>query len=271
MLGAPVAHSLSPALHRAGFAALGLTGWSYDRIECDAEMLPALVRDCGPEWVGFSVTRPGKAAAAAVAASGTARVQALGVANTLYREDGCWAAENTDVDGLIGALRAAGAPSADRVLVLGGGHTARAVLAAVAEMGGTEVTLAGRAPSSTSGAGELAVRLGLAVCEIDLSEQAVADSAATVDVVASTLPAGVPDRLAAALADVPVLLDAIYHPWPTPLAAAGGGHRVTVTGLDMLLHQAFRQFELFTGHPAPAAAMRDGLKVASGTDLPLPL
>ena len=271
VLGAPVGHSLSPALHRAGFAALGLTDWSYDRLECDGDRLPGLVAECGPEWLGFSVTMPGKAAAAAVATSRTARVEALGVANTLYRESGSWAAENTDVEGLIGALRAAGLTSVDRVLVLGGGHTARAVLAGVAEMGGTQVTLAGRRPTSTSGAAELGIRLGLSTREIDLSEAAVSGAATGVDLVASTLPAGVPDRLAAALAGVPALLDAVYHPWPTPLAAAGGGDRITVTGLDMLLHQAFRQFELFTGHPAPAAAMRDGLRAASGTDLPLPL
>ena len=271
VLGAPVGHSLSPALHRAGFAALGLTDWSYDRLECDGDRLPGLITDCGPEWLGFSVTMPGKAAAAAVATLRTARVEALGVANTLYREAGSWAAENTDVEGLIGALQAAGLTSVDRVLVLGGGHTARAVLAGVAEMGGTRVTLAGRRPTSTSRAAELGIRLGLVTREIDLSEAAVSGAATGADLVASTLPAGVPDRLAAALAGVPALLDAVYHPWPTPLAAAGGAHRITVTGLDMLLHQAFRQFELFTGHPAPAVAMRDGLRAASGTDLPLPL
>ena len=111
ILGSPVAHSLSPALHRAGYAAAGLMSWSYERIECDAAALPALVAGSGPEWAGFSVTMPGKYAAAAMADQRSARVAALGVANTLVRRDGGWLAENTDVDGLIGALRAAGCPA----------------------------------------------------------------------------------------------------------------------------------------------------------------
>ena len=103
-----MSHSLSPALHRAGYAANGLTGWTYEAIECDAAALPALVAGLGPEWVGLSVTMPGKAAAAAFADRRSARVQSLGVANTLVRRGGSWLAENTDVDGVIGALRVAG-------------------------------------------------------------------------------------------------------------------------------------------------------------------
>ncbi len=87
----------------------------------------------------------------------------------------------------------------------------------------------------------------------------------------STVPAGAADGFAAALSSVPALFDVVYHPWPTPLAAAGGPGRITVTGLDLLLHQAFRQFEMFTGLAAPVGAMRSGLRAAAGTDLPLPV
>ena len=107
VLGSPVSHSLSPALHRAGFAAAGLTDWRYDRIECDGDTLPALVRSSGPEWLGYSVTMPGKAAAAAVSDARSRRVELLGVANTLWRGPNGWHAENTDVDGVLGALQAA--------------------------------------------------------------------------------------------------------------------------------------------------------------------
>lgn len=273
VLGSPVAHSLSPALHNAGFAAAGLTGWDYQRLECDAERLPGLVTASGPEWAGFSVTMPGKAAAAGVAKVRSARVQRLGVANTLYRggaaADG-WHAENTDVDGVIGALRAAGvAPR--RVLLLGGGGTARSVVAALAELGVAAVILAGRRPESVSGCVALAELLGLTATVCELSPVALAGAAADVDLVVSTVPAGVADQLAGPLAAVPVLFDVVYAPWPTALAAASGPDRVVVTGLDMLLHQAFRQFELFTGQPAPRAAMRAGLLAASRTPLPLPL
>ena len=272
ILGSPVQHSLSPPLHRAGFAELGLRQWRYDAIECDAERLPGLVGSCGPDWRGFSVTMPGKAAAAAFAGSRTRRVQLLGVANTLYRmADGSWAAENTDVDGVVGALAAVGVTEVGPALLLGGGHTAVAMVAALAELGTTDLVLAGRRAESTLAAADLARRMGLRYRIIRLTPDEAGAAAADCGLVASTVPAGGADHLAAVLADVPVLFDASYHPWPTPLAAAGRPDRVTVTGLDMLLHQAFRQFELFTGHPAPVDAMRVGLLAASGVDLPLPV
>ena len=270
VLGSPVAHSLSPALHRAGFAAVGLSDWTYDRIECDAPRLPGIIAAGGPEWVGYSVTMPGKAAAAEVADTRSARVDSLGVANTLVRQPAGWHAENTDVDGVLGALRAVGVRP-DRVLLLGGGGTARSVVAALAELGVTELVLAGRRPESTAGALALARRLGLCVTAGSLDPDRSAAVAARVDLVVSTVPAGGADHLAGAVARVPALLDAVYHPWPTPLAAEAGSARTTVTGLDLLLHQAFRQFELFTGIAAPRSAMRAGLLAASGVDLPLPI
>lgn len=270
VLGSPVAHSLSPALHTAGFAAAGLVGWTYERIECDAEHLPALVRASSPEWAGYSVTMPGKAAAAAVADAASERVTVLGVANTLFRGSSGWHAENTDVDGVLGALGAAGlAPQ--RVLVLGGGGTARSVVAALAELGVKSLVLAGRRPESTSGCVELAARLGLPASTTGLGVDEIAVHSLDVDLVVSTLPAGAADHLAVILAGVPALLDVLYHPWPTALAAAGPVGRTTATGLDMLMHQAFRQFELFTGQPAPVAAMRSGLLSASQAGLPLPI
>ena len=271
ILGSPVAHSLSPALHRAGYAAAGLVDWHYEPIECDADALPALVRSRGPEWAGFSVTMPGKAAAAAMADERSPRVSALGVANTLVRRDGGWFADNTDVDGLIGALRAAGAPPVKSALILGGGGTAAAVLAALSELDTVEVVIAGRRPSSTASAVAVAQALDLPIRVVDWDAEAVGQAGDGADLVVSTVPAGGADQFAARLSAVPVLFDVIYHPWPTPLAAGGIPDRITVTGLDMLLHQAFRQFELITGVSAPVLAMRDGLKAGSGTDLPLPV
>ena len=271
VLGSPVSHSLSPALHRAGYAASGLTHWTYEAIECDADALPGLVTGCGPEWAGFSVTMPGKAAAAAVAGDASDRVRTLGVANTLVRRDGGWFAENTDVDGLIGGLRAAGARPPRTALILGGGGTAASVVAAMAELGTGMLVIAGRRPESTGSSVELGRVLGIPTSGIPWDAERIGAVADTADLVVSTVPAGAADALADRLSGVPVLFDVVYHPWPTPLAAAGGPDRVTVTGLDMLLHQALRQFELMTGLPAPAEAMRRGLREASGTDLPLPV
>ena len=271
VLGAPVSHSLSPALHRAGYAASGLTHWTYEAIECDGDALPGLVASRGKEWAGFSVTMPGKAAAAAVADEASARVRTLGVATTLVRRDGGWYAENTDVDGIIGGLRAAGARPPRSALILGGGGTAASVVAALAELGTGTLVIAGRRPESIASAVDLGRTLGIDTTGIRWDAERIGAVADTADLVVSTVPAGGADALADRLRAVPVLFDVVYHPWPTPLAAAGAPDRVTVTGLDMLLHQAFRQFELMTGRPAPAEAMRLGLREASGTDLPLPV
>ena len=271
VLGSPVSHSLSPALHRAGYAATGLTQWRYDLIECDADRLPELVTSSGPEWAGFSVTMPGKSAAAAVADDRSPRVAALGVANTLIRRDSGWFADNTDVDGLLGALRAAGAPKIARALILGGGGTAASVVATFFELQVGDVVIAGRRPQSTAAAVELGNSMGLPTRAIGWEIGAIGEAADQADIVVSTVPAGAADALADRLAAVPVLFDVLYHPWPTPLAAAGVPGRITITGLDMLLHQAFRQFELITGVAAPVAAMRQGLLDGSGTDLPLPV
>jgi shikimate dehydrogenase len=271
VLGSPVAHSLSPVMHRAGFVAAGLR-WSYERIESDGPGLPAVVARVGPEWVGFSVTMPGKAAAAAYAADRSECVARLGVANTLVRRASGWFAENTDVHGVVQALRAAGVSADGPSLVLGGGGTAAAVLAGLAERNpGGSVLLAGRRAQSISGVVDLAGRLGLDVSTVGWSVAEIAAAAADVRLVVSTVPAGAADQFGDALAGVPALFDVVYHPWPTPLAAAGGPGRITVTGLDLLLHQGLRQFELFTGLPAPAPVMRDALRSAAGTDLLLPL
>ncbi|RIJ76436.1 shikimate dehydrogenase [Nakamurella silvestris] len=279
VLGSPISHSLSPVLHRAAYAALGLTGWTYEPIDCDAGRLPELVRGAGPEWAGFSVTMPGKSAAAGVATRRSTRVELLGVANTLYREDGLpgWTAENTDVDGIVGALTVVGCAPRHAIL-LGGGGTALAAVAALAELGVAELTVAGRRSESTATAVVLAEHLGIRTRRVPILPDATAPEleltarwAAEADLVISTVPAGGADHLAAGLARVPALLDAVYHPWPTALAAAGGQGRTTVTGLDMLLHQALRQVQLMTGHEAPAVEMRRALLAATGTDLPLPL
>lgn len=270
VLGSPIGHSLSPALYRAGFAELGLEGWSFDALDCDAAALPGLVAARTQGWAGFAVTMPGKAAAASVADGRSERVTRLGVANTLVRRGDGWWAENTDVDGVNGALAAAGVAASGPVLLIGGGGTARAAVAALAEMHWDgPLILAGRRPDSTAAVAELAAGLGLAATRTGMTPGDIAPVAETAALAVSTVPAGAADHLALTLAPVPALFDVIYHPWPTELAAAGDAGRVTVTGLDMLLHQALVQFELITGVPAPAEALRGALRAAVGTDLPL--
>ncbi|WP_264060932.1 shikimate dehydrogenase, partial [Mycolicibacterium psychrotolerans] len=141
VLGSPIAHSRSPQLHLAAYRALGLDDWTYDRIECTAEQLPAVVSGFGPEWVGVSVTMPGKFAALRFADEATERARLVGSANTLVRSAAGWLADNTDVDGVVGALADV---RTDRAMVVGSGGTAPAVVAGLAARGSRHVTVTAR-------------------------------------------------------------------------------------------------------------------------------
>jgi shikimate-5-dehydrogenase len=259
VLGSPIAHSRSPLLHLAAYQALGLSDWTYQRIECDADALPALVDGFGPEWVGVSVTMPGKFAALRFADERTDRAELVGAANTLLRTPNGWRADNTDVDGVAGALGAAGLATGAAV-VSGSGGTAPAAIVGLAELGVTDITIAARNPDKAAGLIELAGRVGAAARFCDLNSDAASDAVSAAGVLVSTLPADVAAVYADVFAGASVLLDAIYDPWPTPLASAvaAAGGRV-ISGLQMLLHQAFAQVEQFTGLPAPRAAMAAAL------------
>jgi shikimate dehydrogenase len=271
VVGKPVAHSLSPVLHSAAYEALGLTGWTYSRLEASESELPALVDTLDESWVGLSVTMPGKRAALSLATTATARARAVGAANTLIRQETGWTADCTDVDGVVGALRAAGCEPGGSAVVLGAGGTACAALAGLAALNVRTATVVVRDPARAAEA----VRCGAEVdLPVTVAEWASTDFAAlaTASILVNTAPpAAVAERISV-LAKVPCVLDVIYHPWPTPLAEAVATHGgCLATGLDMLLHQAFGQVELFTGHQAPREPMRDALRAATGGILPLPL
>jgi shikimate dehydrogenase len=257
VLGSPIAHSRSPQLHLAAYRALGLDGWTYQRIECGADELPGLVGGFGPEWVGVSVTMPGKFAALRFADERTDRAELVGSANTLLRTPSGWRADNTDIDGVVGALGSA----TGAAVVAGSGGTAPAAIVALADLGVTSIVVVARNPDKAAGLVELAGRVGVAARFCDLNDGAIAAAVEGAGVLVNTLPADVAARHAKSFAGVPVLLDAIYDPWPTPLAAAvtAAGGRV-ISGLQMLLHQAFAQVEQFTGLPAPRAAMAAALQ-----------
>jgi shikimate dehydrogenase len=264
--GKPIAHSLSPVIHSAGFAAAGLLTWSYTAIECAAAELGDLVAGLGPEWAGLSLTMPLKEVALDVADDVAPVAAAIGAANTLVRTpERTWRAENTDAPGMVDALTAAGVSTVDRVSVLGAGGTARAVLAAARDLGAAAVEVYARRPDAVAELDPVANELGITLIVAGWDK---ATSAADAEVVVSTVPRGVADALAGSMTWRPgaVLFDAVYDPWPTRLAAAAeqAGCRV-VSGLDLLLAQAVRQFELFTGIDAPVAAMRTALLAAAGS------
>lgn len=259
VLGKPIAHSKSPQLHLAAYRALGLTGWTYERIECDADQLPGVVGGFGPEWVGVSVTMPGKFAALRFADERTDRAQRVGSANTLVRTPTGWRADNTDIDGVAGALGSA----SGRALVCGSGGTAPAAVAGLAQLGVSGITVVARNPDKAARLVELGNAMGVATRFCDLDGGGLADEVAAADALVSTIPADVAARYAGTLSAIGVLLDAVYDPWPTPLAAAvtAAGGRV-ISGVQMLLHQAFAQVEQFTGLPAPREAMTCALEAS---------
>ncbi len=256
VLGRPVAHSLSPVLHTAAYAALGLAGWSYTALDCGEDELPGLLAGLGPEWAGLSLTMPLKRATLAAADEVDPLAAAVGAANTLVlgRQRRAY---NTDVAGIAGALREAGVAAPRSAVVLGAGGTAQAALAALATLGlaGAVVLVRDRARAGSLLAA--ADRLGVAV---DL-RAGLPGPVPAAELVICTLPAGAADRLRPPAGAA--VLDVVYAPGPTPFAAAASAAGGTVvSGLAMLLHQAAGQVELMTGRPAPLAVMRAALDAA---------
>lgn len=279
VLGSPVSHSLSPALHRAAYLELGLSAWRYDACEVHEPALEGFVAGLGAEWAGLSLTRPLKEAAFAVADDVSDLARETGAVNTLVRrQDGGWTAYNTDVHGVSAALREAGCVNATSALVLGSGATARSVVAALAELGAQKVTFVVRSAARPETL-EQARRAGLEVDVLDLADLAlVADRVGQTPLVISTLPPGslsasnLPtDTPAARLLPAGsrledhLVLDVVYAGWPTPLARAfeQAGASV-VSGFEMLVHQAAEQVHLMTGLVPPLEAMRAAGRAAMG-------
>jgi shikimate dehydrogenase len=263
VLGSPIAHSRSPALHRAAYQALGLDDWCYAAIECDEARLPGLLDECGPDWAGLSLTMPLKRAILGLLDDTEPLALEVGAANTVVFAGGARHGHNTDVPGMIAALAEAGLPRPGAgpppapVLILGGGATACSALAAVRGLGTREVTVAIRDRPRAAGLLAAADRLGMAVTLTAFDTPGQAAPALLI----STAPAGAADIYAERISRgtlVPsYVLDVVYHPWPTPLAvAAQQSGAVVAGGFSLLLHQAAGQVTLMTGLAAPVEAMR---------------
>ena len=256
VLGSPVAHSLSPVLHTAAYAALGLRGWDYGRFEVDEGGLAPFVVGLDASWRGLSLTMPLKVAAFEIADEVSELARRAGAINTLVRSESGWAGENTDVHGIVAALRDAGVDLPRSATIIGSGATARSALLALEDLGAAEVRVAARNAEAVAVLADLAA---VPLVHLPLTDWAKGES----QVVVSTVPGAGAAVATEALVDSPsdlsgtVLLDVIYASWPTGLAqAATAGGATVVSGLEMLVHQAARQFELFTGEAAPVAAMQ---------------
>lgn len=259
VIGDPVRHSLSPTLHNAAFAALGVDAVStaFPVADHDGAAAAAVdaMRTLGIR--GLSVTMPHKEGVAAAADRRSATVEALGAANCLVNDDGVITAHSTDGDGLVRSLEVEfGITVADRdVVVVGAGGAARAAVDALARAGAA-VTVVNRSPDRAAAAAVLAGERG----QVGVAE-AVRDAA----IVINATPVGMADvpgvPLEPALLNADhVVVDLIYHPRRTALLEAAEAVGATaVNGVAMLLHQAAVQLELWTGQPAPIGAMRDAV------------
>ena len=256
VLGSPIAHSLSPALHRAAYDAVGLD-WSYQAVEVDEEALPSFLDGLDAAWRGLSLTMPLKRAVVPLLDEMSDRAVQAQAANTVVLDRGRRVGHNTDIPGAVAALTERWDGPLPSAVVLGGGATAASVLLALADLGCQEATLLVREPS----------RAADTVTAVRRHPRAPAMTVATLGeeptgtpvIVVSTIPAAAQDAAVLRLAaDAHVLFDVVYDPWPTPLAtAARASGRLLVGGLDLLVHQAALQFQLMTGLPqAPLEVMR---------------
>ncbi|HOA67352.1 MAG TPA: shikimate dehydrogenase [Phycicoccus elongatus] len=259
--GSPIEHSLSPVLHRAAYRALGLTDWSYDRVRVEADELSAHVRGLDESWRGLSLTMPLKEAAFDVVHTASELAVQVGAINTLVRDGAGWTGHNTDVYGIVEALREAGVGRARSAVLVGAGATARSALAALADLGAARVSFMVR---DTVRPGTLALAREL---ELDAVTVPMGHWPFGADVIVSTIPATAYAGLLGALPEAhpgSVVLDCVYGDGPSPLLGVAEeiGYAV-VGGTDMLLHQAREQVRLITGLAAPTEAMRAALLAAA--------
>ncbi|MFD9784931.1 shikimate dehydrogenase [[Kitasatospora] papulosa] len=256
VLGSPIAHSLSPVLHRAAYTELGLDHWSYDRFEVDEAGLPGFVEDLDSTWAGLSLTMPLKRAIMPMLDGISDTAASVEAVNTVVlTEDGRRLGDNTDIPGMVAALRERGVEKVGTAAVLGAGATASSALAALAEICTGPVTAYVRSEARADEMRGWGRRLGV---DVRVADWAEADEALRAPLVIATTPAGTTDALAGAVPSAPgTLFDVLYDPWPTALAsrwaATGAG---VVGGLDLLVHQAVLQVEQMTGLDAPLAVMR---------------
>jgi shikimate dehydrogenase len=263
VIGSPVRHSLSPRIHDAAYAALGLD-WRYGAFEVEGADTAAAIREAGrADYVGLSVTTPLKFAAAA-ACPGSDAVEAIGAANTVvFGGAGPWA-HNTDGEGLLDDLHEAFGFDARgrRCGVIGAGATARAIVRALDVAGAREIVVVNRSRERARAAAILGPKTARVGRGSDLGGlDLVVYAAKPIPFRRGGEPAAFVSVVASAIESQQLVVDVNYHPVRSSfldICTARGA--VIRNGLGMLVHQAARQVELFTGEPAPLEAMWDAVR-----------
>ncbi len=260
VIGHPISHSRSPDLHRAAYSFLAALG-KYEAVDLEPGELEAFLHQFRADlaWRGLSVTMPHKRAVVAFLDQVHEPALTLGAVNTVMairtsgqpvRLEGY----NTDVQGIVSALRFAGYDGIGDVAVLGGGGTAAAALSALAMLRVQSATLIVRRPDQADALMGVAHALGvnLSVSTFDSARTIIAGATATISALPPRAADPVAGQLMRACPDLSgkVLLDVAYDPWPSALASVWEAHGgLTVSGLDMLIYQAAEQALLFTGAP----------------------
>ena len=268
VIGSPIEYSLSPVIHRAAWAQLGIDGWEYHRLEQDTDSLPGFIAGLGADCAGLSVTMPCKQSVMPLLDVIDPLASAVGAVNTVVPSSGVLAGFNTDVTGIASAVRRAcsmaGCSAPSSALVLGARATASSARAALGGGGITSSTVAARRFGGPGSVVAAASRLGVTIEQVLWSDaEAVDRAASSADLVISTLPASAADPLAERLRvrEGQILLDVVYSPRDTALRRAfenAGG--VVAEGTDMLVFQAGAQVQLMTGRSPDTGVMREALE-----------
>jgi shikimate dehydrogenase len=257
VVGTPIRHSLSPAMHTAAYVELGLEDWSYTAVELATDDLAGFLDGLDEEWRGLSLTMPLKRTVVPLVDSLDEHARRSGAANTLLFSEERRIGFNTDVPGAAAAMAERLRDPVRSAVVLGGGATATSVLLALADRGCTDARVLVRDPARAArtvatvraAADALAVEVGV-LSELD---------SVSADLVVSTIPAAAQtSQLIAACAAVPAVFEVVYDPWPTPMArAARDSGRTLVSGLDLLAHQAALQVQVMTGRSVAVDLLRE--------------
>lgn len=259
VLGSPIAHSLSPVLHRAAYADLGLD-WEYDAREVREDQLADFLDSLDASWRGLSLTMPLKRVVVPLLHELTDRAAQAQAANTVIFEDRRRVGHNTDVPGAAAAIRERTAAELPKAVIVGGGATAASALLALADLGCTSVRVVVRDPTRVQETLDAAARHPeRPIVEVlTIREAAEAAESLRPAILVSTVPAeGQGESVLRLARHAPVIFDVVYDPWPTPLARlATDAGRTLVSGLDLLVHQAALQVGLMTGMEAPLEVMR---------------
>lgn len=260
VLGSPISHSLSPVLHRAAYEALGLK-IDYTAIDTPSEMLVRRINELDHDWLGYSLTMPLKRDVLNVIDNRTELVIQTGCANTVYRDaEQNWSLENTDVFGITQTIKHSGLDTFKSASIIGSGATASSALNALAQLGITYVTCYARNQDALLLLRAQSELLGINLETVELVGVVVLAG----DLAISTVPNSAQEQIIRTLAagqDLPVLLDIAYNPWPSELASYWGVNRggAVLSGIEMLLWQAWAQVKLFTGEQVPIDVLRAAL------------